>query len=95
MSIIESDLKTVLGIDTTAKEPIAIKPVVSDARKSIEALSTQIRSKVKVEIADINTFAKEAVAVISDKEGNTISPAQFGCIQIEPELKFFPVVGGE
>jgi len=94
MSVIESDLKTVLGADAVANQPIAEKLILSDARKSIESLSIEIR-KGKVEIEDIHSFAKEAVAAISDKDGNVISPAQFGCIQIEPELKFFPIVGGE
>ena len=66
---------------------------LSAYRKTVESISTQIKAKTAVVIGDTTTFAKEAVAVVADKEGNVLSPAQFGCIQISPDLKFFPIVG--
>ena len=81
-------------MDDIIKTPIVEPVVLSEYRLTVEAISKQVRSDVKVDIKDIGRFAKEAVAVVSDEDGNVISPAQFGCIQLTPELKFFPIVGG-
>lgn len=70
------------------------KIALSEERKEIEVISKTVKEgKEKVVIADINSFAKAAVAIVYDEEYSVLSPAQFGCIQITPEVKFFLLEG--
>ena len=68
--------------------------IVDVYRESCKVLSVKILAKEPVIITDPVSFAKEAVKTVIDADGNVTSKAMFGCIQLTPELKFFPIVGG-
>lgn len=80
-------------IETVKPVPLPIK--IDAYRESVKAASAKIIAKQKVTIDDPVAFAKEAVKAVVDDDGMVVSEAIWGCIQITPELKFFPIVGGE
>ena len=80
-------------IEEIKPEPLPIK--IDVYRESVKAISTRIIAKEKVTIDNPVAFAKEAVKAVVDDDGTVVSEAIWGCIQITPELKFFPIVGGK